>query len=65
LPETPGMAVQTGEVEDFHQARANFERELIRKALAATAGDVPQAAQRLGLGRSTLYRKMLELGLSS
>lgn len=65
LPEAQRAAADDGQIEDFHQARAGFERELIRKALAITAGDVPQAAQRLGLGRSTLYRKMLELGLQS
>ncbi|TBU97576.1 sigma-54 interaction domain-containing protein [Phytopseudomonas dryadis] len=64
-PSARSPAANGGQVEDFHQARAHFERQLIGQALAATAGDVRQAAQRLGLGRSTLYRKMLELGLSS
>ena len=55
LPETQRAAASDGQIEDFHQARASFERELIRKALAITAGDVPQAAQRLGLGLSLIH----------
>lgn len=40
-----------------------FERKLIGEALAECEGNVPQAAQALGLGRSTLYKKMVALGL--
>ena len=35
----------------------------IAGALADHAGNVPQAAKALGLGRSTLYKKMVALGL--
>jgi two-component system response regulator AtoC len=42
---------------------AHVEREEIRKALEAEDGDVGKAAERLGLGRSTLYRRMKQLGL--
>ncbi|MBC9250770.1 sigma-54-dependent Fis family transcriptional regulator [Pseudomonas alcaligenes] len=42
-----------------------YERELIRQALAEHSNNVPEAAKHLGLGRSTLYKKMLALGLSS
>ncbi|GIZ11796.1 sigma-54-dependent Fis family transcriptional regulator [Pseudomonas sp. NCCP-436] len=57
---TPQVAVG-----NFHAAREAFERELIRQALAEHSGNVQQAAARLGLGRSTLYKKMVALGLSS
>jgi hypothetical protein len=39
------------------------ERRAIRAALSACAGDVTAAAERLGVGRSTLYRRMGELEL--
>ncbi|MFK0270281.1 sigma-54 interaction domain-containing protein [Pseudomonas asiatica] len=49
----------------YREVREEFERELIVGALAEYAGNVPQAAQALGLGRSTLYKKMVALGISS
>ena len=42
---------------------AAFERQEIRRALAEAGGDVPAAAEALGIGRSTLYRRMGELGI--
>jgi DNA-binding NtrC family response regulator len=39
---------------------ATVERETILKALAATQGDRAKAAQMLGIGRTTLYRKLKE-----
>ncbi|MDH1265905.1 sigma 54-interacting transcriptional regulator [Pseudomonas sp. GD03944] len=50
---------------DFYTARDAFERELIRQTLDSHDGSVVEAAKHLGLGRSTLYKKMLALGLSS
>lgn len=49
----------------YREACEEFERKLIVGALAEHAGNVPQAAQALGLGRSTLYKKMVALGISS
>ncbi len=40
-----------------------FESCLIRSALAATHGRRMEAAQRLGIGRNTITRKIHELGL--
>ncbi|WGV20166.1 sigma 54-interacting transcriptional regulator [Pseudomonas putida] len=51
--------------QSYREACAEFERKLIAGALAEHEGNVPQAAQALGLGRSTLYKKMVALGLSS
>jgi DNA-binding NtrC family response regulator len=41
------------------------ERETIQLALEASGGDVVATARRLGVGRSTLYRRMAALGLDA
>ena len=38
--------------------------QLIDEALKRTAGNVPEAAKLLGIGRATLYRKIEEYGIS-
>lgn len=43
----------------------SFERTLIQQALAFTGGRKIEAAQRLGIGRNTLARKIQELGLEA
>ncbi|MGE8318485.1 MAG: nitrogen regulation protein NR(I) [Comamonas sp.] len=43
----------------------SFESQLIRTALAATHGRRTEAAQRLGIGRNTITRKIQELGLDA
>jgi two-component system response regulator HydG len=40
-----------------------WERKLIQESLKRTAGNVPEAARLLGLGRATLYRKIEEYGI--
>ncbi|MEW5666042.1 sigma 54-interacting transcriptional regulator [Pseudomonas putida] len=47
----------------YRDACEAFERGLIAGALAEQGGNVPEAAAALGLGRSTLYKKMVALGL--
>ncbi|HDS1787290.1 sigma 54-interacting transcriptional regulator [Pseudomonas putida] len=47
----------------YRDACEAFERGLIAGALAEQGGNVPEAAAALGLGRSTLYKKMAALGL--
>ncbi|CAK9889287.1 MULTISPECIES: sigma-54 interaction domain-containing protein [Pseudomonas] len=49
----------------YRQACADFERQLLENTLVRCAGNVPQAAQQLGLGRSTLYKKLVALGIKS
>ncbi|MHC8372295.1 sigma-54 interaction domain-containing protein [Pseudomonas sp. MDT1-85] len=50
--------------ETFSEARERFDRQLIESALAQCGGKVIEAAARLGLGRSTLYKKMVALGIA-
>ena len=42
----------------------DIEAESIRFALAHYRGQMSQVARKLGIGRSTLYRKMKDLGLA-
>lgn len=42
-----------------------IEAEVIRRALAFYRGRVSKVARRLGIGRSTLYRKMLDFGIQN
>jgi DNA-binding NtrC family response regulator len=43
----------------------DIEADLIRLALGHYRGHITEVARRLGIGRSTLYRKMREFGLAS
>ncbi|NWB93690.1 sigma-54 interaction domain-containing protein [Pseudomonas agarici] len=61
-PHVQALAPQGNET--FSAARARFDRQLIEATLAQCAGKVGEAAHRLGLGRSTLYKKMLTLGIA-
>ncbi|MEE4341375.1 sigma 54-interacting transcriptional regulator [Pseudomonas alliivorans] len=50
--------------ETFTEARRRFDRHLIETTLRQCAGSVVLAASQLGLGRSTLYKKMATLGIA-
>ncbi len=41
----------------------DVEREVIRRAIEVTAGNYTEAAQKLGIGRATLYRKVKDYDL--
>ena len=43
------------------EARADFEREYVRRALLATEGNITKAAELLGLARENLSRKIKQL----
>ncbi len=43
---------------------SDVEREVIRKAIIKSGNNLTKAADELGIGRTTLYRKMDEYGLS-
>ena len=53
----------SGHTEVWDALTRRFESRLIRTALAATHGRRMEAAQRLGIGRNTITRKIQELGL--
>ena len=53
----------TGQEAVWDTLTRRFESRLIRTALAATHGRRMEAAQRLGIGRNTITRKIQELGL--
>src|SRR5262249_40057613 len=51
VKERPSMAT-------LHDARDQFERDYILRALAAQQGNISRTAEMLGIERSNLYRKM-------
>ena len=55
------LAQRDGNV--FDVLNRTFERTLIERALAATAGRRIEASQLLGIGRNTITRKIQELGI--
>ena len=55
--------LQAGSPEVWDTLTRQFEARLIQAALAVTRGRRIEAAQRLGIGRNTITRKIQELGL--
>ena len=58
LPEPPAGGRQT-----LHEARDQFERDLILRTLAEQQGNMSKTAEVLGVERSNLYRKMRGFGI--
>ena len=56
---------QIGKALRLHEAREQFERDYIVRALVAHGGNISLAADALGVERSNLYRKMRALGIMS
>ncbi|OFW02031.1 MAG: Fis family transcriptional regulator [Acidobacteria bacterium RIFCSPLOWO2_02_FULL_68_18] len=48
----------------LHEARDNFERDYILRALSAQQGNISRTAEALGIERSNLYRKMRGFGIA-
>ena len=48
----------------LHEARDQFERDYILRALAAQQGNISRTAEVLGIERSNLYRKMRSFGIA-
>ncbi len=68
---TPLPATASGDLDrllqmpDFREARAQFEREFLRRQLEECGGSVSLLAERIGLERSHLYRKLKVYGLEA
>jgi transcriptional regulator with PAS, ATPase and Fis domain len=63
LDDSAPQAAAPVRVETYTEARQRFDRSLIQSTLAECGGSVVLAARQLGLGRSTLYKKMAALGI--
>jgi DNA-binding NtrC family response regulator len=62
---SPGIALAAGPPGDLPLSLDAYERSAIERALGECGGDAVAAARRLGLGRSTLYRKLAKHGLAA
>ena len=62
----PGVAVEAAmsPLMPLHDARDDFERQYILRALAAQQGNISRTADVLGVERSNLYRKMRSFGIA-
>ena len=66
LARTPPLEGQLAAIGEDGEIRplADIEAAMIRLALERYSGRMTQVARKLGIGRSTLYRKLKELGIS-
>jgi two-component system nitrogen regulation response regulator GlnG len=55
--------LQDGDTAVFDALSARFEKAVLQAALEVTRGRRVEAAQRLGIGRNTITRKLQELGI--
>ena len=55
--------LQDGDKEVYDALNARFEKAVLQAALEVTRGRRVEAAQRLGIGRNTITRKLHELGI--
>lgn len=64
------ITVNTGDnlqipfLDDFREARREFERAYIERVLLETSGNVTRAAERVGMHRQSLQQKLKDLGLT-
>lgn len=63
-PEITNLSQPPQYSDDLRDALHAYEREHIRRVLMHTDGNREEAARRLGINSSTLYRKMTELSIS-
>jgi two-component system nitrogen regulation response regulator GlnG len=55
--------LQDGDTEVYDVLCSKFEKAVLQAALEVTRGRRVEAAQRLGIGRNTITRKLQELGI--
>ena len=60
-----GIGVTLYETNGHLRALADIEADVIRLAIGHYRGRMTEVARRLGIGRSTLYRKLADLGIDT
>ncbi len=55
----------TGSVVPYAEAEAEFEKQTLEHALAASNGQISEAARMLRISRAILYKKLAKFGLAS
>jgi two-component system, NtrC family, nitrogen regulation response regulator NtrX len=60
----PAADARPAAIVPLHDARDEFERQYILRALAAQQGNISRTAEVLGVERSNLYRKMRAFGIA-
>jgi len=63
LPPLPDQPIRILDDRGHLRTLEDIERDLIQHAIEVYAGHMSEIARRLGIGRSTLYRKVREQGL--
>ena len=63
LPAAPDTPIRILDGKGHLRTLEEIERDLIQHAIEVYAGHMSEVARRLGIGRSTLYRKVREQGL--
>jgi DNA-binding NtrC family response regulator len=61
--DSPTAPVRNGAATNLKGAKASFEADYIRSALAKNDGNVSRTARALGVSRVTLQKKLRELGI--
>lgn len=65
MPVTEGVGVQIYTADGNLRPLEEIEADVIRLAIGHYRGRMTEVARRLGIGRSTLYRKLTDLGIES
>ncbi len=65
LPALPDSPIRILDDAGHLRTLEEIERDLIEHAIDVYAGHMSEIARRLGIGRSTLYRKLGELGIDN
>ncbi|HMZ20054.1 MAG TPA: helix-turn-helix domain-containing protein, partial [Blastocatellia bacterium] len=63
-PVADASMLQVPFLDDFREARREFERAYIERCLIETGGNVTRAAEKVGMHRQSLQQKLKDLGLT-
>lgn len=64
VSEDEGSPLHIPFLDDFREARREFERAYIERCLIETGGNVTRAAEKVGMHRQSLQQKLKDLGLT-